>query len=285
MPQSSPDIAAMRQPIAILLAAFGLGLGLGCGTAAAEPIPLPRPRPPIWAEPHSFAEAVAGLEFDASDVSSAPTPCDERLTAMAAIEPMPWLIGPGACGGRDIVRLYAVLLADKTRVEFKPQPVLRCAMAESLATWVRDEAAPRAAVLGANLRSVDTYDDYECRPRNRVPGAKLSEHGHGNAVDVRAFTLADGRVILLTDVTVAKDFRTELRDSACRRFTTVLGPGADSHHDGHIHLDIVERSRGYRVCQWEVREPPPPELAAGRIPLPRPRPAIADAPVNHSRKL
>jgi hypothetical protein len=284
MPQSSPDIAAMRQPIAILLlAAFGAGLGYGM--AAAEPIPLPRPRPPIWADPRTFAEAIAGLEFDATDVSSAPTPCDERLAAIAAAEPLPWLIGPGACGGRDMVRLGAVLLADKTRVDIKPQPVLRCAMAESLAAWVRDEAAPRTAALGAKLRSVDTYDDYECRSRNRVPGAKLSEHAHGNAIDVRAFTLVDGRVILLTDVMVAKDFRTELRDSACRRFATVLGPGADSHHDGHIHLDILERSRGYRVCQWAVRVPPPPEPSSGRIPLPRPRPAIADTPVNHSRKL
>jgi hypothetical protein len=260
MPQSSPAITAMRQPIAILLVA-AFGLGLGCGTPAAEPIPLPRPRPPIWVEPRSFAEAVAGLEFDATDVSSNPTPCDVRLTAMAAVEPMPWLIGPGACGGRDMLRLD-VLLTDKTRVEFKPQPMLRC---------------------------VDTYDDYECRSRNRVPGAKLSEHAHGNAIDVRAVTLADGRVVLLTDMTVAKDFRSELRDSACRRFTTVLGPGADSHHDGHIHLDILSISWSAAAaiasasgwCGNNHR----PALAAGRIPLPRPRPAIAGAPVNHSRKL
>jgi hypothetical protein len=265
MPQSWPDIAAMRLPIAIFVLA-----GLGCGMAAAEPIPLPRPRPPIWAEPHSFAEAIAGLEFDSAAVTAEPTPCDERLGSLAEIEPMPRLIGPGECGGRDMIALDTVLLADKTRIEIKPQAVLRCAMAESIAGWLREEVAPSVAKLGSALRSIENYDSYECRGRNRVSGAKLSEHGKGNALDVRAFHLADGRRIELTDVNVDKPLREALRDGACRRFTTVLGPGADAHHNGHIHLDILERNHSYRICQWEVREPP-------KIPLPRPRPALADA--------
>jgi hypothetical protein len=100
-----------------------------------------------------------------------------------------------------------------------------------------------------------------------VPGGKLSEHGKGNAVDLRSFILADGRVVTLTDVTVTKDFRDGLRG-----FTTVLGPGSDSAHESHIHVDLIER-RGYRMCQWDVRTPPPKEVAAG-VPLPAPRPSI-----------
>ena len=69
----------------------------------------------------------------------------------------------------------------------------------------------------------------------------MSEHGKGNAIDLRAFTLADGRTIGLTDMTVPKDLRSGLRESACHRFTTVLGPGSDGHHEGHIHLDLAER--------------------------------------------
>ena len=206
-----------------------------------------------------------------------------RLDKIAAVEPMPRLIGPGACGGRDMVQLDAVWLADRTRIEVKPSPVLRCEMAESLAAWIRDEAAPRLSAIGAVLRSVDNYDDFECRGRNRVFGAKVSEHGMGNAIDVRSFSLADGRVIGLTDVTVAKDLREGLRTSACQRFTTVLGPGADGHHEGHIHLDLAERRQGYRICQWDVREQPAPtevasaQIAGNHVPLPTPRPAIADA--------
>jgi hypothetical protein len=266
-----------------LLLAFLWLAGAGSGVAVAENVPMPRPRPPSWSEPQSFREA-AGPDFNSADVTSAPTDCDQRLQKIAAIEPLPRLIGPDSCGGGDMVRLDAVMRASGTRIDLKPAPVLRCAFAESVAGWLRDEAAPRADKLGSVLKTVETYDDFECRGRNRVAGAKLSEHGKGNAVDLRSFILADGRALGLTDVTVAKGFRAELRESACHRFTTVLGPGSDSHHEAHIHLDLIERHQGYRMCQWEVREPPVAELAA-RVPLPTPRPAIPDAAINHTRKL
>ena len=264
-----PDTGPVRALIAtVFLAAFG------CGLAAAQDIPLPRPRPPLWVEPLTFREA-AGPDFNSAEVTSQPSECRLRLEKVAAVEPMPRLIGPGACGGRDMVQLDAVWLADRTRIEGKPAPVLRCEMAESLAAWIRDEAAPRLRAIGAVLRSVDNYDDFECRGRNRVFGAKISEHGMGNAVDVRSFSLADGRVIGLTDMTGAKDLRVALRASACQRFTTGLGPGADGHHEGHIHLDLAERRQGYRICAWDVREPP--AEVAEVVPLPTPRPAIAAA--------
>jgi len=261
----------MRLLIAILLLS-----GLSC-VAGAEPVPLPRPRPPIWAEPHTFAEAIAGLDFDAAAVTDQPTDCDGRLAALAEAEPMPRLLGPLTCGGGDMVELAAVLLPDKSRVAINPPAMLNCGMAESLASWLRDEAAPRAAKLGSPLTAIENYDSYECRPRNRVPGAKISEHAHGDALDVRAFRFADGRRLELTDVAVDKALREGLRDTACHRFTTVLGPG-DPYHEGHIHLDVIQRQRGYRICQWEVREPPPP------VPLPRPRPSEAEI-VKHSTKL
>jgi hypothetical protein len=175
-----------------------------------------------------------------------------------------------------MIELNAVLLPDDRRIEVKPAAVLRCPMAESFAAWLRDEVSAHTTSLGAALRGVETYGSYECRGRNGVPDAKPSEHGKGNAVDVRAFVLADGRRIELTDTAIGKPLREELRDSACHRFATVLGPGADSHHDNHIHLDILERSHGYRICQWDVREPPPPtRIASAHVPMPNPRPAIA----------
>ena len=236
-------------------------------TVSVENVPLPRPRPPFWPDPHTFAEA-AGPDFDTASVSSALSDCDQRLAEIADIELLPRLIGPGECGGRDLIRLNAVLLPNRKRVEVRPTAVLRCAMAESFAAWVRDEASDHVTAMGDALRSVDTYGSYECRGRNWVAEAKLSEHGKGNAIDLRALVLADGRHITLTDETVSKPLRDDLRDFACHCFTTVLGPGADGHHNDHIHLDSLERNNGARICQWDVREPPPPaKIARGRVRL------------------
>jgi len=81
----------------------------------------------------------------------------------------------------------------------------------------------------------------------------------------------------LTDPQLPRDFRDGLRKSACARFTTVLGPGSDGSHEDHIHVDLLERRGGYRICEWEVGEPgePPPATAlVDRVPMPRARPAI-----------
>jgi hypothetical protein len=56
-------------------------------------------------------------------------------------------------------------------------------------------------------------------------------------------------------VNVAKEWRESLRASACVRFHTVLGPGSDGNHETHIHVDLAERRSGYKICQWDVREP------------------------------
>lgn len=268
--RSTVDAARLALAAAVLAA--------GAGIALAEDVPLPRPRPPMWVEPLTFREA-AGPDFDSADVTGEPTACDKSLGKLAVFTPLPRLIGPSTCGGRDMVELEAVWLADGAHVDVKPAPVLTCGMATAFAGWLREDVAPRLTALNSELHAVENYDDYECRTRNRVIGAKPSNHGNGIAIDVRSLTLADGRRIELTDVTADKPLRQALHDSACARFSTVLGPGAP-YHDSHIHLDIAERSHGYRICEWEVREPPPAVIASvlidGKpVPLPPPRPPEA----------
>ena len=199
----------------------------------------------------------------AADAPAPATPpalsaCQQRLTPdFVLMHPLPPITGPGSCGAEEVVRLEAVVLNDGQRIALAPAPTLRCPMAEAMARWIREEVTPAAAAtFGSPAHTILAGASYECRGRDRVPGAKLSEHGRANALDLRGPKLANGTVIDFTASAVPKEFRELIRQSACARFTTVLGPGSDAFHAGHIHLDLIERQGGYRLCQWDVLTPP-----------------------------
>jgi hypothetical protein len=228
---------------------------------AASP-PLPQPRP---------ADAPV-VESEQAASPPPPSACRLALTDAIAIAPsIPDIKGPGDCGGEDLVRLEAVVLPDKRRVSLKPAATFRCPMATAVADWIRTDMAPLAASLGSVISDLDNFDSFDCRGRNGVAGAKLSEHGHANALDVRGLKLANGQSISLTDRTVSRELRESVLHSACARFSTVLGPGSDGYHEDHIHLDLMERHNNYRICQWNVWDPLP--QIAPLLPLERPEEA------------
>jgi hypothetical protein len=270
----------------------------------APPVALPQEFAPPQEAYAAFPEEPA-----AAAAAAPPTPsaCQLRLAKIAVFQPLPILVGPGECGAVDAVHLDAVILSDQSKVAVTPAGILRCPMAEELAHWVRDDVAPTATKLGSPLRVLDNFDSYECRGRNRVRGATLSEHGRADAIDVRLFKLADGRSFTLTDMNVDKAWRETMKSSACARFSTVLGPGSDGNHEEHIHLDLAARRNNYKLCEWDVREPAPPPAAQAEdksqpaddaasqdddtalipldmVPLPRPRPKLAEDAAGRARK-
>jgi hypothetical protein len=262
-------------------------------------VPLPKPRPaeapaieankPAEGKP-APAEADRPAEHAAPAPVPAPLPsaCRLALSDAIAIAPsIPDIHGAGGCGGEDLVRLEAVVLPDKHLVSVKPAAILRCTMASAVADWVRTDIVALAAGLGSTITDLDNFDSFECRGRNRVPGALLSEHGRANALDVRSFKLANGRSISLTDRTVSRELRESVLHSVCARFSTVLGPGSDWYHEDHIHLDLMARHNDYKICQWNVWDPMPPIaplLPAGRPDEAPQREAKSDAPKSDSAK-
>jgi hypothetical protein len=262
---AEPAKAARRPALAPFGDLFGGGPPRLRGTHHRSAVPLPRPRPteapaavpgpPAAEEP----QAPAGTYKPAEQAAPAPQPspqpsaCRLALTDAIAIAPsIPDIHGSGGCGGEDLVRLEAIVLPDKRQVSVKPAAILRCQMASELADWIRTDIAPLAQNLGSGISDLDNFDSFECRGRNRVVGAKLSEHGRANALDVRAFKLANGQSISLTDRNVPRALRETVLHSVCARFSTVLGPGSDWYHEDHIHLDLMERRNNYRICQWNV---------------------------------
>ena len=256
------------------------------GTARHAAVPLPKPRPAEAPsaerdKPDKKEQANGKPDQQAAPASPEPSACRLALTDEVAIAPsIPDIKGTGGCGGEDLVRLEAIVLPDKRQVSVKPAAILRCKMAAALADWIRSDIAPLAERLGSTVSNLDNFDSFECRGRNRIAGAQLSEHGRANALDVRAFKFTDGTTISLTDRTVPRGLRESVLHSACTRFSTVLGPGSDWYHEDHIHLDLMERRNNYRICQWDVWDPLPPK--APLLPAERPDEAppreVADKP-------
>lgn len=263
---------------------FGIAAPRSRATVHSAKVPLPKPRPDEApkASDEGPREAVDKPSPDKPGASkpaeAAPPPekqasaCRLALTEEIAIAPsIPDIRGPGGCGGEDLVRLEAIVLPDKRKVAVKPAAILRCTMASAVADWVRKDMVPLAASLGSTVSDLDNFDSFECRGRNRIVGAMLSEHGKANALDVRAIKLANGQSLGLTDRTLSREVRERVLHSVCSRFSTVLGPGSDWYHEDHIHLDLAQRRNDYRICQWNVWDPLP--QIAPLLPAERPEEA------------
>jgi hypothetical protein len=139
-------------------------------------------------------------------------------------------------------------------VSFSQASTMNCGVANRTAQWLGDVVQPAAEdAFGEPVVKIDVPSTFACRPRNNVRGAKLSEHGMGNAIDVSAFTLASGRKIEVEQGWFgdrdSKNFLQQVRSESCGLFHTVLGPGADAHHNDHIHLDLQQRRSSSSYCR------------------------------------
>jgi hypothetical protein len=185
----------------------------------------------------------------------------EKRTALLAkgdmvADTIPAIAGAGACGIAAPVLLKAVILSDGKKVTIVPPATLRASLASAVADWVREDLEPAFATDGDRLTSIEGTGGYECRDRNRLASGKLSEHAIGNALDMHVFVTAKGKHIPIAadadDTADADAFRALAKKTACVRFMTVLGPGSDSFHAEHLHVDLEARHSGAHLCQWDM---------------------------------
>jgi hypothetical protein len=240
-------------------------------------IPLPPPRPADLATPAvppvgpSMTVNTPSPPSRPADLATQPSPVTPPVPISTPMPPTPDLACPrvlasktlvvaaappvtdaNGCGIAAPVTLSAVLLTDGTKVPFEPPSLIRCDLAETLGAWFREDVAPAVQSAGG-LAKILGSNGYECRTRNHVPGAKLSEHAKGNALDVRGIVLRNGQTILIRkDAPQKPAFLARMKVTACARFTTVLGPGADAAHAAHLHVDLEQRHHGFRICEWDA---------------------------------
>lgn len=144
------------------------------------------------------------------------------------------------CSTLGTVRL-GWLQGDEGRLDVANLGPVSCPVATALQGWARfgvDRAARQ--ILGSPLVRIETMGSYSCR--NVAGTSRLSAHATANAVDIAAFRLADGRRISVvsdwnSSSPQVRAFLRTVRDSACKRFGTVLTPDYNEAHRDHLHLE------------------------------------------------
>jgi hypothetical protein len=163
--------------------------------------------------------------------------------------PLPNQNDGGGCRTIDTVKLMSF------STEATNLGAMTCPLAANFAAWAKHAVRPAARqYLGSDIVRIETMGTYSCRNVNGDRSGKLSEHAFGNAVDVSAFILKDGRRISVLGGWNGKSderaFLRRLHESACKRFGTVLGPNYNAAHANHFHFDMGKSMKdGSAYCR------------------------------------
>jgi hypothetical protein len=138
-------------------------------------------------------------------------------------------------------------------VSVNPPATLACPVVSKLDQWIAGAVQPAALKwLGSPVTEIRQISAYSCRGMNGNPNATISEHAFGNALDIAAFTLADGRKITVKNgwhgTAEEQGFLRDVQGAACEQFNTVLAPGSNVYHYDHIHVDLMRRANNRRAC-------------------------------------
>lgn len=233
---------------AALLALLGTGALLAIGYAQRHPEDLPWTQLDLTRPIGLFTgRKLAGLRKE-------PDRCPSLLGAAGISHRLLPPRGDGPdCSYADAVRLEP---GGARSIALRPEAAaVSCPVAAALALWEWHVVQPAAQRhLGQRVDAVEHLGTYSCRRVNGRADGEWSEHATANAIDVASFRLADGRrVSVLADWQgggAEAAFLRQVRDGACRLFTTVLSPDYNEAHRDHLHLDQASRgARGWRGCR------------------------------------
>jgi extensin-like protein len=233
---NGPGICGADFPLKI--STLGASEVLGYGDELRPPSAIPSaalPRPLLAPPPY---DARYGAPQPASSLPGAEVNRPSPLPSYGAQDQTPY-------GGASPLSVGPVSV--------NPPATLACPVASTLDRWIANSVQPSAlrwfAQPVVEIRQVSAYS---CRGMNGDPHAQISEHAFGNALDIAAFTLADGRRITVKNgwngVPEEQGFLRDVQAAACEEFTTVLAPGSNAYHYDHIHLDLMRRASGHRAC-------------------------------------
>jgi len=194
--------------------------------------------------PDGTDAAGAARYMNSPSYPARPAPYSQAPYSQApAQQPLPRL---GPAQGSPVTAVGPVVV--------KPTATLACPIVSELDRWLADTVQPSAMRwFGARVAEIKQISAYACRGMNGNSHAHISEHAFGNALDIAAFVLADGRRISVKDgwrgMPEEQGFLRDVQSGACAHFTTVLAPGSNVYHYDHIHVDLMRRASRRLICQ------------------------------------
>jgi len=165
------------------------------------------------------------------------------------------IVPPFGGDGQCLVPNGLKLEGGARKIMFSPDsPTITCPVAAALSVWEWEVIQPAAQrIFGQRIAAIDHLGSYNCR---RIAGSEdsWSQHATANAIDIAAFTLADGtRISVLADWKEGGKkaaFLRAARDGACDLYATVLSPDYNAAHADHFHLDQAVRGPlSWRSCR------------------------------------
>lgn len=203
--------------------------------AAAATIEMAEPEPARVTRAERKARKAAGIG----------KVCRNKRLIGKEVPPVPGKLR--GCG----IKKGAIKLYEVDGVKLSTPAVMTCDTAKALEKWVEKGLKRSVRSFGGGAKEIKVAAGYSCRTRNNRPGAKISEHGKGKAIDISAIKLKSGESIsVLKDWNNGKKGRIlkKMHKQACGPFGTVLGPNADRYHKDHFHFDIAKH-RGGPYCR------------------------------------
>lgn len=262
----APVVAAPVTPLATDRLVSEALATVTANAAGLERSLRPPPRPPARAS--RFAQWLQRRLGGGGSNSAPQAPAPQTVAAAETGEPARSSSGRGGLCGRSTLegeRIAPVRsstqgcgIADPVRVTAVrgiplSQPnTLDCDTARALDTWVQRGMLPAVGRRGGGVARINTAPSYSCRTRNSQPGARISEHGRGRAVDIMGYRLQNGETVTVLEDWRRGEHRDDLREmhaAACGTFRTTLSPDSDRFHQDHFHFDLAQHRGGGTYCR------------------------------------
>ena len=251
------------------------------GTATMAPV-IPEPEQAVPIAPTAKVPDQPGAAWSLDEIAAAKTQCLTLLKGLSLEFTYAAPIRKGACGTAQPVEVTA--FGSDPAIRLRPAAVMNCQLAARLSQWLQSSVQPLArAWLKSDVVELKNEAAYDCRNRYGDPGQKLSEHAKANALDIGAFTLANGKMI-----TVSGNWGPVMRDLIAAAKAAKTGTGASgasgfaakvTRYDGTPAANVkptalptlaAEKAARQHLGSTAVRQAMREEAAALGVVLPEP---------------